>query len=325
MPCPTCRFDLWPGETLGIVGETGSGKSTLARSLLQAPPPKSGAVIFQGTRIWSGCGAVRLLDTRRHLQMVFQDPFGSLDPKWRVADIVEEPLVAYRIGDRGGAPAAGARGAGPGRPRPGQLRPAPPPGTVRRAGPAGRDRPRGRAVTRADHLRRGGVLARRAHPGAGAQPVRAAARRARPVLPVHRPRPRAGQAGQRPGRGHVPGQAVRDAGPPGPSIPTRCTPTPSRCWNPSPAPTRSRPRSSAHATIRGEPPSPIHPPSGCRFRTRCPRAQERCALEEPPMLQLAEGHSVACHFPLPAGPAPPGPPLPPPARNSSGAREPKGG
>src|SRR5262249_27314208 len=54
----------------------------------------------------------------------------------------------------------------------------------------------------------------------------------------------------------------------------------------------------ATATIKGEPPSPVNPPSGCRFRTRCPRAAALCALEEPPPRALAPGHPVACHFRL---------------------------
>jgi peptide/nickel transport system ATP-binding protein len=92
-------FDVWPGETLGIVGETGSGKSTLARSVLQAPRPIRGTVTFRGADLIALRGK-NLLQARRHLQMVFQDPFSSLDPKWKVRDLVAEPLVAYRVGDR---------------------------------------------------------------------------------------------------------------------------------------------------------------------------------------------------------------------------------
>ena len=66
---------------------------------------------------------------------------------------------------------------------------------------------------------------------------------------------------------------------------------------PSPDPTA--PTTRAHAAISGDPPSPIDPPSGCRFRTRCPRAQDLCAAETPPLRELAPEHSVACHFPVP--------------------------
>src|ERR1700745_2869664 len=92
-------FNVWPGETLGIVGETGSGKSTLARAVVQAPRPKEGTVVFRGADLVTLRGS-RLLQARRHLQMVFQDPFGSLDPKWKVRDLVAVPLIAYLVGDR---------------------------------------------------------------------------------------------------------------------------------------------------------------------------------------------------------------------------------
>ena len=89
-------FELRAGETLGIVGETGSGKSTLARSVIQAPPPKQGAVIFQGQDL-VGLSPRAMKPVRRELQMVFQDPFTSLDPKWTVSRIVGEPLTAYGL------------------------------------------------------------------------------------------------------------------------------------------------------------------------------------------------------------------------------------
>ena len=87
------------GETLSVVGETGSGKSTLARSIMQAPPPKSGDVVFQGTSLTALHGTA-LRAARRSMQMIFQDPYTSLDPLWSVAAIVAEPLIAAGMRDR---------------------------------------------------------------------------------------------------------------------------------------------------------------------------------------------------------------------------------
>ena len=90
-------LSLSPGESLGLVGETGSGKSTLARAILQAPAPKSGSVRLRGVEL-VGLKGKRLMEARRHMQMVFQDPFSSLDPTWKVTQLVEEPLVAFKVG-----------------------------------------------------------------------------------------------------------------------------------------------------------------------------------------------------------------------------------
>ncbi|MGH3211811.1 MAG: ATP-binding cassette domain-containing protein, partial [Trebonia sp.] len=72
-------LDIFPGETLSVVGETGSGKSTLARSLMHAPPPKSGDVVFRGTSLTAlhraGRHGAALRDARRSMQMIFQDPY----------------------------------------------------------------------------------------------------------------------------------------------------------------------------------------------------------------------------------------------------------
>ena len=84
-------FSVEQGESSGIVGESGSGKSTLARALLALEEPTSGSVRFKGENLFA-LSAERKLDIRRHIQMVFQDPFGSLDPKHKVRSIVSEPL-----------------------------------------------------------------------------------------------------------------------------------------------------------------------------------------------------------------------------------------
>src|SRR5579862_7276631 len=87
-------LDIHAGETLGLVGESGSGKSTLGRLVLRLIEPTSGSVHFAGRDLVAASqGEMRRL--RRDMQIIFQDPFGSLDPRMNVEDIISEPLVIH--------------------------------------------------------------------------------------------------------------------------------------------------------------------------------------------------------------------------------------
>ena len=88
-------FDIFPGETLGIVGESGCGKSTLARALLNLIPATSGQIVWMG-RDMAGAGAADWQEVRRSVQMVFQDPLASLNPRMNVSQIVGEPLRTHQ-------------------------------------------------------------------------------------------------------------------------------------------------------------------------------------------------------------------------------------
>src|SRR6266581_5367055 len=283
-------FDVWPGETLGIVGETGSGKSTLARAILQAPPPRSGAVTFRGTDLVTLRGA-RLLQARRHLQMVFQDPFGSLDPKWRVRDLVAEPLIAYRTGDKAGRrrrvdevlQLVGLAGYGTRRPR--ELS----------GGQAQRV-----AIARAVALNPALIICDEAVSSLDvliqAQVLnlfeRLRAELGLSYLFIAHDLALVKQVSDRVAVMYL--GKLCEMGPAEALYTDPLHPYTLALLDSVPGTATAR----AAKTIRGEPPSPVHPPSGCRFRTRCPRAEQRCADEEPAMREMAAGHTVACHFPL---------------------------
>jgi oligopeptide/dipeptide ABC transporter ATP-binding protein len=296
-------FDVRAGETLGIVGETGSGKSTLARSVLQAPRPTSGEVIFRGTDLTTLRGT-RLKAARRHLQMVFQDPFGSLDPTWAVRDLVEEPLIAYQTGRKNERrqrvdevlELVGLDPAGHGRRRPRELS----------GGQAQRV-----AIARAIALNPALIICD--------EPVSSldVLIQAQVLNLFERLRTELGlsylfiahdlalvkQVSDRVAVMYLgklcevgPGETVYRE-PLHPYTRALLDSVPSTEPGAKRA-TRAGAAGQISAVISGEPPSPVHPPSGCRFRTRCPRAQEVCAAEPPPMRELAAGHAVACHFPL---------------------------
>jgi oligopeptide/dipeptide ABC transporter ATP-binding protein len=289
-------LDVRAGETLGIVGETGSGKSTLARSLLQAPRPKSGSVTLRGTEL-VGLRGKALLEARRSLQMVFQDPFGSLDPKWRVQDIVEEPLVAYGVGSR----------------------------EERRV--------RVREVLDRVGLDPDVFARRRPRQLSGGQAQRVAIARALTLDPAliicdeavssldvliqaqvlnlfEQLRDELGlsylfiahdlalvkQVSDRVAVMYL--GKLAEIGPAEALYREPLHPYTVALLASIPSPDPMAPKAEAREAISGDLPSPIDPPSGCRFRTRCPRAQDICAAEEPPLRELRTDHAVACHFPV---------------------------
>jgi peptide/nickel transport system ATP-binding protein/oligopeptide transport system ATP-binding protein len=288
-------FHVDAGETLGLVGESGCGKSTVGKSILKLVEPTAGTIRLGGTAIES-LNRNSMRPYRRDMQVVFQDPYSSLSPRLRAGDIVAEPLINFGL--------ATGRGA---RERTAWL--------FEKVG------------LRADQM------ARYPHEFSGGQRQRLGIARALAVQPklivADEPVSALDVSVQAQVVNllmdlqaefglsylfvahdlavveHISHRvAVMYLGKIVELADRRTIFT--RPLHPytqallSAAPTTDPRARKTRIVLSGDVPSPIDPPSGCRFHTRCPVAEARCRVEEPPIKEVAPGHQVACHLHAPA-------------------------
>jgi peptide/nickel transport system ATP-binding protein len=283
------------GETLGIVGESGCGKTTLGRMAVALEAPTSGQIIFDGTDL-AALKSNELRRRRRDLQLMFQDPYASLDPRMRVGSIIQEPLKIQGLGN------ADAQ-----RERVQEL--------LREVGLPSY------AVDRYPHEFSGGQRQRIGLARALAlnpklivadEPVSALDVSIRSQI-LNLMKRLQGTHGltyivishdlsvvrylaDRIGVMYL-GKLVEVGT--GDDIYARAAhPYTAGLLETIPVPKPTIARANRTVAVKGELPSPLHPPSGCPFRTRCPKAQDRCAEEEPLLSPFGGEHFAACHFPL---------------------------
>jgi oligopeptide/dipeptide ABC transporter ATP-binding protein len=283
------------GESFGLVGESGCGKTSLGKLIVGIEKPDSGKIKLAGEEVFSYRGT-KLRKARRDLQMMFQDPFGSLDPRMRVSAILQEPLKIQGIGSQ--------------RERDQKVR-----GILDDVGlPSA-------ALERYPHEFSGGQRQRVALARAlmlepkvmvADEPVsaldvsiRSQVLNLMKVMQIERDMASVvishdlavvKYLADRIGVMYL-GKLVELGS--GEDIYKRpAHPYTQALIKTIPVPDPAVEKAKTEVGIRGELPSPIDPPSGCRFRTRCPLAQQLCAEIEPPLRRFGGEHLAACHFPL---------------------------
>ena len=290
------NLSLAPGETLGIVGESGCGKSTLARGILGLTTVTGGRVMLDGKSI-TGLSLRQLRRFRQQMQIVFQDPLASLDPRMTVSEIITEPLQVFepRLGraERKARVQQMMERVGL---LPNQINRYPHEfsgGQCQRIGIARAlilgpkllicDEPVSALDVSIQAQIINLLMDLQADMGLSmlfiAHDLSVVKQISHRVMVMY--------------LGKVVETATRDDLYRAPGHPyTRAL------IDAIPIPDPEIERNKAFTPLQGDLPSPLDPPSGCAFRTRCPRARELCARQAPPVQDAGNGHQIMCHFPL---------------------------